>query len=849
MRRKKMNNKGNTLIIVLVMTAFMMILGTVAVTAAMLGYKMKLVDKEVKRTFYSAEEVVDEIYAGLGMSSMEMLKNSYEGVLSKIQTTATFTDENNKDENGNTQSYQYSLNITNEQANNLLRREFSANMLNLIADTGKKESDIALVENELVIDSTNYSRFLDYVNKHYIESPKLAQAVSVDKIYLTKKNQVIQNGESSVVMPQYVINMKNLTVEYRTNEIDESDTEQTYYSRVTFDVVLGLDEVVNFSAYSASILAAFEDYTLIGCKGVTLTDGNVSMSSTGIYGGVASTTTTNEHGLTADNTANGGIFMHNATVSITSAPNYLVSKGQLTLNKSTVSGDEATTDVWCVDMITQDEGSKINLSGAIHVYDDTEINGDNNEITLAGTYLGFGDQGYGYNSQGTQISQAHLNSSAIVVNGLNSKLNMEKINKLVLGGRAYIDYNSIADPYRMGQSVALKGDQEVYLVPETYLSQVVRETDIDGITRELPKGVYNPVAINKRITWTGRTADIYAGTGNVEEFPVIINLSADNFFGYQYLNPTEPFRIVTKEYRNYIYLNFIDQFNVDHSLEYFNAIFAETEVADNLKTSRDYMRSLIHRNLVELKQESVITGANSGTTTFNINGALINAATAESTAADMATMSAYDLGKFTAIKNDMSNRYTLIYKTLVTLPEQLQYITFPTEAVVGSQKVSFADVKDNTTPYSYYINEEAVSKYIANGGTSTLGYRNEMLNGNRIYVSQNSNETYTVEGTSGVIVTKGNVILKNDFNGLILAEGKITLQGNASLDNSKTSGILDNNKDLRDCFNLASTRAGSGAGESQFQAFNSNLLNVKYQDMLTFENWRKQSPKVKASND
>lgn len=65
----------------LIVVAFIAVLGSVAIAGAMVNLKMKVVDKKAKKTFYSCEEAVDEIYSELGMVSMDALEAAYKDVM------------------------------------------------------------------------------------------------------------------------------------------------------------------------------------------------------------------------------------------------------------------------------------------------------------------------------------------------------------------------------------------------------------------------------------------------------------------------------------------------------------------------------------------------------------------------------------------------------------------------------------------------------------------------------------------------------------------------------------------------------------------------------------------------
>ena len=64
--KRKRNNSGSTIVIVLIMTSFVLILSTLITTTTMVNLKMKMIASQSKKTFYTSEEAVDEIYAALG---------------------------------------------------------------------------------------------------------------------------------------------------------------------------------------------------------------------------------------------------------------------------------------------------------------------------------------------------------------------------------------------------------------------------------------------------------------------------------------------------------------------------------------------------------------------------------------------------------------------------------------------------------------------------------------------------------------------------------------------------------------------------------------------------------------
>ena len=68
------------------MTSFVLILSTLITTTTMVNLKMKMIASQSKKTFYTSEEAVDEIYAVLGKASMECFNASYEEQLTTLSS-------------------------------------------------------------------------------------------------------------------------------------------------------------------------------------------------------------------------------------------------------------------------------------------------------------------------------------------------------------------------------------------------------------------------------------------------------------------------------------------------------------------------------------------------------------------------------------------------------------------------------------------------------------------------------------------------------------------------------------------------------------------------------------------
>ena len=71
--RRGKNNRGASLVMVLLTVALIGIMVAIVLVIVLLNYKMKAVDSRSQANFYTAETAVDEIKAGLGSDVSDAL--------------------------------------------------------------------------------------------------------------------------------------------------------------------------------------------------------------------------------------------------------------------------------------------------------------------------------------------------------------------------------------------------------------------------------------------------------------------------------------------------------------------------------------------------------------------------------------------------------------------------------------------------------------------------------------------------------------------------------------------------------------------------------------------------------
>lgn len=547
-KNRKLNNQGSTFIMVLVLTGFVTLLSLVVTTTAMTNLKMKNINKQATKTFYTAEDAVDEIYAAIGKTSMECFNEAYVDEISSVVISS----------GGKSVSDNISYN-----------RDFRFKYAKKLLDAFDIESKIAVSDTDYSMngnnsDSEDMNKFTELLNS-YLEDVSGLKVKSVSEITVSSTEKSTSKLDTTGILNNYKINFKNCVVEFKN--------ENNYESYITFDGEIGMpDMVLNFVDVDTSGLSEFTKYAIIGNAGVLQNSGTGTISGNAYAG--------NSKGLTigagASITANGGLLVCAGDVNLNKE-----GEGQADNYSSLVVS--AGSELWADNIVMNGAFSHLTVAGDSYVNDDLQVNGNNSIVNLSGKY-------YGYGYETTNLAQNP--SSAILLNGKNVNLDMSGINTLVIAGRSYIDFGkkmlsdsftgtSVDETTQMfgtGDSVGYIGAQEIYLVPTILLK--------DGDT-----AYSNPCSPSE-----ATAVDGFLKT----------KLTADTFFGYGYLSENV-YRKVTVEGRVYFYLDFKDK---EAANNYVKAVFDEpTDGA--VDETQNYVKEVLSLNVKEIGSYiSLGSGAN-----------------------------------------------------------------------------------------------------------------------------------------------------------------------------------------------------------------------------------------------
>ncbi len=415
MKKKRYHNEGASLLMVIIMVSFVGVLVAIAVYSSYYNFFMKYSDRSAKDNFYTVETALNEINIGLQRELSASMSDCYMQTNKRAELSV---DE--KERRFKTELYQ-----------SLWERLRYKDPTNSHLNTGKYLVD----KLTLYLDKTRYHNGIGAI------------------VLTTQGNALLEYdpaGSNKIVL-------KNISLQY-TDPRGYVSMLDTDISIVMPDVsFVSAKEIPEIETYSS---IAHERFETTSSTRVTI-DGNLYAGGTeGMFPGAHSTL---EFG-------NGNGALHRII-----AKRVVAETGDVGGNSiSTLPGNQLWTEAIDVN------SANISLLDNTYVKDDLTVDGKSSRITLGGQYFGYGSG---------NVNAAE--SSSILINGANTTLDMSGLKNLMLLGHAFVgathydagtaeesdkymetvNINS-PGPYTnhsdlmLGQSVAVKSDQIMYMVPE-----------------------------------------------------------------------------------------------------------------------------------------------------------------------------------------------------------------------------------------------------------------------------------------------------------------------------------------------------------------------------------------------
>lgn len=418
-------NKGAAIVLVIVAMALVSIFAATIMWMTLVNYRMKATDRKVKESFYSAETVFEQIVVGLQNTSAESTDEAYAFIM---------------------QNY---ANFDEAKRNSEFQKEYLKHVQQTVA---KSETETGVYDIQKLMSYVDAGLNVGIVTPSSSGSwigarGSDASLKGTDGEYKSRYGTIV-----APVNENYIL-LEGLHLEYVDAE--------GFLSIITTDLMITAPTAA--FTQSGSLSEAFE-FAIVADDSLanTYDSGSVIIDGS-VYAGDGSKVE-----VVGDNYSKEDSILVNHGMQILNA-DYVISKGsvvlansnaKLIIGKGSATGD--APEFWTQNIVA--EGGELSLNAKTYVEDDLTVNGNNVKVTLTESYCGYGDS-----------EVVSVNSSAMIINGIGTTIDMSNLDNLLIAGRAFTSIEgydaaetsvskTVSVP--MSESIAIKGNQIAYLVPD-----------------------------------------------------------------------------------------------------------------------------------------------------------------------------------------------------------------------------------------------------------------------------------------------------------------------------------------------------------------------------------------------
>lgn len=786
---RKRRNSGSSIVIVIIAMAMIGILATTLLWMSYVNYKIKVNDIRNKNSFYSAETVMEQIVAGLQKETSDSVAVAYQEVLSNWETLENETNR-------------YST----------FASMYLDTLVKHLRDSEKGDGYYGRDILEGYVDTTIWKNVNQTAWDNGTDEADAAKAPVMELV----------NGSSLI--------LRNVFVSY---------TEGDRLSIVSTDLCLDVPEIVFTQSGSIDDLY---DYLLIGNQGISLTKGSGQVTGDGsIYAGIDETT------------AKGGIVINPASSLAINNGRYVISKGEIDVvgpGAGFIVRDarETGSSVYAKSLDLQ--SGMISLDSKTYIANDLTLSGNGSKATLTKEYYGYGTS-MATGLEGSPTEQE--NSSAIIINGQNSTVDMSGVNTLMLAGRAYIGTNTtkkeldqntaaaVEDAGKknekavlMGESITVKGGQIAYLVPTECLGVYNGETLIGQ----------NPLTQDQAAKMQAYKDQYGKEFREVDFTRPVSRLGGESLSSFGVADMDHIRKVSTQyvgggtESKSLTYYYLV--MDADYAAKYYQAYYKQD---NNKETIDNYFKKYATGGIL-------LGDYTSEQNSYTILGnALVSDALSQSGVSLLASKENATSAMTPAEAAQKSADIANVYKGLTT------NLSEDGASASTFQNVFESVIKKEITTKQEDGSEkkEPIQEYLVDNGTGgTMEFTTEDgLKG--IITTGNYTLSSATGGASNIrlIVSLGDIVIDRNFTGLAIAKGTITIDGAthngaASLKRNKmelykvlnaTTGVEGDTITPMAFFVNGETSLADGVQEASTD--DAGNLNIDYTEIVRYMNWEK----------
>ncbi|WP_270443227.1 type IV pilus modification PilV family protein [Blautia intestinalis] len=723
-KTKRQQNQGFSLFTVLIAVSFVGILGLLVLYIALSNFNMKITDLKGKDSFYTAERALEEIRTGLQEDVGNAMSKAYTQVLE-------------------------SYNVENRSQDSSMDRQRQSEFQDCFITELMRTLRVSKTEDNIY----NMERLRRYVDLKYDgskESLIITNPAGSAPLMKAVKN-VGKNTENNGVL------LKNLKVIY----VDEKGRAAI----ICTDIRLLVPEV---QFPTPSTLPDLMNMIVVADKGIVCegTESTPTSINGSIYAGNLPSA------LAADSETSIKVIP-GASLNVESGDK-VVCKGEISVGLNSTFTSAESVNLWARGL-NADSVQNVSLSGSTYFADDLTVTGKNNNVKISGNYYGYGSYESATSDdcvakdqyEKSELTGAAL-SSAIVINGKNTTLDLSDTQKLMIAGRNYIASSKVKANNRSntndvatGESLTVKGTQLAYLVPKEVLGASGNPLTYDAYLALLNGAKDISVNWDAAVeAWGGRTLrDI----GVDSEKPVQTVFYNDGFV-YFYLNFTDAQKsadFMQMYYQN----NPTVKANMDKYLSFY---FGGEDSGITVKDADSYLRYITNGNALSYSGADA-QGNMQQATSVNPGEKILQEQVGYQNswyALNRKMITSYDLLN-KAVKEDAEGKThnetdgdRSVYDNLVNEKKMISYIK--------------DTVKDDTGKYVFTASDE-------DGGLQAIMYDNGENGMNQtLKISQSDADKLRLVVCTGDVEIESGV----KFQGIIMAKGTITLRAGAQLESA-----------------------------------------------------------------
>ena len=823
------DNKGFSLVTVIIAVAFIGILGMLVLYIALQNFNMKTAGIKGKDGFYTAEQALEEIRLGLQQDVGDSMSAAYIEVME---------DYNKKSDSADT--------VLDE----LRQKEFEETFLEML--TARVRGSEKKGQSELPLNQYSMDYLRGYVDLDQMDDFNKSTETLIVTTADGRTPVIASDAEKGLLL-------KNLKVIY----VDAKG----YASIIETDIRLGIPKI---QFPTPSTLPDLMNMVVVAQGGIVCKASErvtASAALTSITGSIYAGNLENSN--TSDSMSTSIQIEKNAALSIASGDK-IVTSGEIAVDEKGTFSTKSGVTLW-THGIRMTEGN-VTLSGTTYVADDLTVeknakSSDGSQVKIAGEYYGFGSPDSAKESKNyTQTGQTKENnlprlydtlsdadlSSGIVINGRNTTIDLSGVKKFLLAGRNYIAVSGVKGTagtaankdVMLGESLSVKGSQLAYLVPAALLKTGSKVSASNPMNYDdyrasdlMKKADDQQVDWDETVSaWGGKSLSEISVDKSKPIQTVFYNDNAGGGYVYFYLNFTDNEK--ASDFMQTYAANSTNKLNQDLSF-YFGKNSGIT-VAD-----RDsYVRYVTNGNILtydgndaegsledatnaasdeKLQQEQV----NMQNTWYALNRKMI-------TSVDLLNTGVKDSE---GISHDEASYTRSVFDNLVN---EKQMVEFLQKKNKDKLQYTFTASDDDGSLQAIMVHNGASSTYQTLNGSKTV-----KGTGKPLEITQQMAETDNLR----LVICTGDVVIASGvhFKGIIMAKGKITLEAGASLESAPLEAAkvfqsvveTDNHISPKDFFwegdkyVLGNSNVTKEDGESTSDTY-------QLGDYITYENWRKE---------